>query len=79
MQFDTYTYTIGAHFLPALINADDSGLSDDESRALLAFELDLPGDGHWSADDTDSSEFARCDVTGTMGAVVVCQYHAPKE
>ena len=78
MQFDTYTYTISAHFLPALVNGDDSGLSDDESRALLAFELDLPGNGHWSADDADSFDFARCDVTGLMSAVVVCQYHAPK-
>lgn len=77
MQFDTYTYIIGAHFLPALINGDESGFTDDESDALSGFIASLPGAGHWSCDDADSFDFARCDVTGLQSAVVVCQYFVP--
>ena len=77
MKFETYTYTIGAHFLPALINGDESGLSLGEGNALASFDANLPGAGHWSCDDADGFDFARCDVTGMMGAVVVCQYLVP--
>jgi hypothetical protein len=77
MDFDTYTYTIGAHFLPALIDGDESGLSLEDCNALAGFDANLPGAGHWSVDDADSFDFARCDVTGMHSAVVVCQYLVP--
>ena len=78
MQFETYTYTIGAHFLPAIINGDETGLEDGESRQLDAFLSCLPeGPGHWNCDDSDSFDFARCDVTDMMSAVIVCQYLIP--
>lgn len=77
MQFDSYTYTIGAHFLPAIINGDESGLDDSESAQLAAFIDALPGHGHWSCDDADGFDFARCDITDLTSAVVVCQYLVP--
>jgi hypothetical protein len=77
MQFDTYTYTIGAHFLPALINGDETGLSLQDQNALASFDANLPGAGHWSCGDADEFDFARCDVTDMMSAVVVCQYLIP--
>lgn len=77
MQFDTYTYTIGSHFLPALINGDETGLEDSESEQLEGFLRTVPAGGHWSYEDCDAFDFARCDVTNLMGAVIVCQYHVP--
>ena len=77
MQFDTYTYTIGVHFLPALINCDETGLSDGEQAQLAGFAANLPGAGHWSCGDSDGFDFARCDITDLMSACVVCQYLVP--
>ena len=77
MEFDTYTFTIGAHFLTALFNADETGLDDTDSELLDQFIDTLPKSGHWSTDDTDSFDFARCDVTDLISACVVCQYHVP--
>jgi hypothetical protein len=77
MQFETYTYTISTHFLPALINADSTGLNDIEDVQLLEFERSLPGTGHWNCDDSENFDFARCDITHMHGAVVVCQYLVP--
>lgn len=78
MKFDSYTYTISAHFLSAIINGDETGLDDDESDSLSDFLSNLPAsNGHWDCDDADSFDFARCDVMGLMSAVVVCQYMVP--
>ena len=77
MQFETYTYTIGAHFLPALINGDETGLTLEEQNLLSGFDANLPGAGHWSCGDADEFNFARCDITDLMSACVVCQYLVP--
>lgn len=77
MQFDTYTYTIAAHFLPALINGDETGLDDAESAQLAAFIDALPGHGHWSYDSDYSDNFARCDITGLHSTTVDCEYLVP--
>lgn len=75
MQFETYTYTIGAHFLPALINGDESGLSLEEQNLLAGFDANLPGAGHWDYDE--SEHFARCDIGGLHASVVDCRYYVP--
>jgi len=67
----TYSYTIATHFLPALINGDTSGLTDDEVKDLLDFEAaarervraDGFTVGHW-ADAEDSTNFTQCEVCG---------------
>lgn len=68
MQWKTYDYKISAHFLAVLINADSSGLSDDEEKQLSEWEniarQDMPEGytfGHWSWDESEP-EFARCEV-----------------
>ena len=72
MHFDQYDYHIASHYLSALINGDESGLSDDESADLQAFVESLPGPGHWDCDDDE--HFARCEVSGMMSSVVDCRY-----
>ena len=39
MRFDSYseTFTLPAHWAPALINGDETGLMDDEQEQLMAF------------------------------------------
>ena len=61
--WDHYEYTIASHFMPAIINDDESGLSDKESKQLDKFMKDLPVKGHWSMDD-EESHFATDAITG---------------
>ena len=44
-----YTYTIADHYLSALINADYSGLSDDEEIELNDFIKSMPKHFHGKA------------------------------
>lgn len=80
MTFQGQTYTIGAHFLCALINGDSSGLEDREEeqfarwceRATEGWE-DSNGNKWFftHADTVEDShdEFGWCDVTNLRGAV----------
>jgi hypothetical protein len=43
MLNDYFEFNIAGHFLPALINGDDTGLEDDESKLLDQFA------DHWQA------------------------------
>lgn len=62
------TYRVGAHFLPAIINGDESGLTDVESAQLgewLAQQQDgRNASGHWATVEDSRDEFALCEVTG---------------
>lgn len=66
--WDWYDYTIAGHYLPALINGDDSGLEERECKMLQTFIDNLPEQakaGHWAYDNDDSGEdFTICDVCG---------------
>lgn len=75
MKFEQYQYRISSHYLPALINGDESGMSDEESEMLNAFYASLPGYGHWDCED--DSSFAECEVSGLYADTVVCTYHIP--
>ena len=72
-NFDEYTYTIGDHFLPSLINGDDTGLDDHDIEQL---ELFLNCDrhtsaGHWAIPDSDQyPDLDRCDITGLLSNCV---------
>jgi hypothetical protein len=62
---DFYEYTIGSHFLSALINSDCSGLTDEDERLLDDFLANLPPaavGGSWDVQEGET-EFARCEVT----------------
>lgn len=66
--WDWYEYTIAGHYLPALINGDESGLEERECKMLQTFTDNLPEQakaGHWAYDNDDNGEdFTTCDVCG---------------
>ena len=66
--WDWYEYTIAGHYLPALINGDDSGLEERECEILQTFINNLPEQakaGHWAYDNDENGEdFTICDVCG---------------
>ena len=74
---DYYELTLAAHYLPALVNADYSGLDDDVADDLDAFmsdywklpdaTLDLPSDAepHFDVDD----------VSGLHGDCYTCRLY----
>ena len=75
-NFDKYTYTIGDHFLPALINGDISGLTDhdiDDLERFLSSDVFLKG--HWSVPDCQESDFARCDISGLLSTCVDMSFY----
>ena len=51
----TTTYVLPAHWASALINADESGMSDEESRALNDWLRDT--NAGYCVDCSDESEF----------------------
>jgi len=66
MQFDHYTYHLAGHYLPALINGDYSGLSDQEEAELNAWIDALPVTGHFDV-ISEESDFKQCEI---------CELHA---
>ena len=70
-HWDMYSYHVADHFLPALINGDLSGLSDDDEKELREFEVSAHARahangftvGHW-ADAGDSGDFRQCEISG---------------
>jgi hypothetical protein len=57
---DYYEFNLAAHWLSALINGDETGLSDDESDDLAAFMLPYTSLQNMTIDVVDEeSQFAR--------------------
>lgn len=80
MKFDHIEARICTHYLPALINGDLSGLTDEEAADLEAFEKYVRDDrpvGYWDCDSDDEGDFGRDEVTGLMGTVCTVRYHFP--
>lgn len=79
-MFEQYLFNISEYFLPAVINDDWTGLSDEETSQLEVFlgvtycEHAMQGGhslpAHWSVED-DEPFFTRCEVTGLMSMCVV--------
>lgn len=77
MKFDHYEYTIGAHFLPALINDDYSGLYDDEQPILDEWlESNSMRGSHWAVED-DSERFATCEISGLSNQCAIVRQYFP--
>ena len=67
---DYYEFTLAGHWLPALINGDESGLTDDESADLDAFmrpyyaledmTIDIVDDEPSFTTDDISGDLANC-------------------
>lgn len=83
-MFKTYEVTIPVHLLPAIVNGDTSGLTDDDERELAEYETDMQiireqekaTAAHISLpDDIDSaSYFGRSSYSRLVGTVVDCEY-----
>lgn len=69
---------VGQQFAVYIVNADSSGLADDEEFEYDEFEALLQDEyGSRYAEVTDEvSEFGQCAVTGLSGPVVLVKYHA---
>ena len=71
MKFETYEYTLGDWWACALINGDETGLSDAESEQLDAWIASQTWAGkayHFDGfSEEDSQGFCRDDVTGLAG------------
>jgi hypothetical protein len=67
-----YEYKIAKHFVSALINGDESGLTDEESKQLSDWEQSLPNHYYIKAPqhkvfavaEDDDTDFAECEVCG---------------
>lgn len=69
MLNDYYEFNIAGHFLPALINGDNTGLENDESKVLDQFA------NHWQTLKnatwdclTHHPDLNICDITGLLAA-----------
>jgi hypothetical protein len=74
---DYYYFTVGSHFLSAIINADCSGLDDSDERALNDFIANLPPaavGGTWDVEDYET-HFNRCEVTDLHSDCVNVSLH----
>jgi hypothetical protein len=66
MEFDYYQYKISAHFASAIINGDESGLTNTEISEINRFMDDLPvKNGHFDLEDYEGeSSFSLCEICG---------------
>lgn len=60
--FDYYEYKVATHFLPALINGDDSGLDTHDFESLEMWLTTVPSDGHWGV-IYHGGDFTVCDIS----------------
>jgi hypothetical protein len=70
-KFEQIEYTIPEWALCALINGDDSGLSDQDCADLDAFLSTVPGKGHWGYDSESESYFSWSNDVNSLGSNVV--------
>jgi hypothetical protein len=67
------SYRVGAEFVAALVNSDNSGITDWEENQLLSFEArETKGIEylHWSCNSDHTEEFEECEITGLRGNTV---------
>jgi hypothetical protein len=70
----TYTYKIAKHFVSALINDDESGLTDDEGAQLWEWEQSLPNHFDFKSPKhkvfdvatDEGADFDQCEVSGLL-------------
>jgi hypothetical protein len=70
----TYEFKIAKHFVSALINDDESGLTDDEGAQLWEWEQNLPNHYHLKApmhkvfdvSPDEGENFDQCEVCGLL-------------
>lgn len=71
-EFESSTYKIPAFALPAIVNADYTGILDDDEAFVdnLCEWLDSEyGAGNWHIGDVSEQYFGRADFGGILGDV----------
>lgn len=69
-------YTIGAHFLSALVNNDYSGLTNEESIILDNWFKSKNIEGsNWDFLPFEEVDYFKCEITGLMGDTVEIHRH----
>ena len=78
MKLDYFEYKIGAHFIPAIINDDFTGLDDSEATTLKVWleNHDIRA-SHWGIED-DSENYCECEVSGLFNRSVVARLYFPE-
>lgn len=75
MRHETEEYDVLSHFIPAIVNADKTGLDADESREMDEFIREAeewakrrPGyrSHHWCAGN-ENAGFGRCEISACFG------------
>lgn len=71
-----YEFTIGAHYAPAIINGDYSGLDDVEAVTLDNFldEYYRLQNATFDIPNADA-EFARCEISNLMSDCIMLKIH----
>ena len=73
---DYYEFTLAAHWLPALINADETGLTDDESADLAAFMRPYNALENLIIEIVDQeSQFARDEISDLHADCYLTRFH----
>lgn len=81
-NWDYVEWNILTAFLPALINADTTELSDEDENLLHDFEQEAfkeYGLGHWSYDQETTESFTRCELTNLHGETITVRYNFIEE
>lgn len=71
MKFEQFEYVVSEHSIPAIINGDESGLSEEDCSILDEFLDDAwiyakeyyPNATHYHWEVGDSVGFTRCNIT----------------
>lgn len=80
MQFHQYSYTIADHFASALINGDNSGLTDSDQKEFEQFLASAPyGVSHWDIAGDGCDNFAKCEITDLYANCVEARAFVPVE
>jgi hypothetical protein len=77
MEFETTTYNVCPHFLPAIVNDDITGLEPEEYQALERWyesEGLTERSGHFDCDCDGNTSFAMCDIVGLKGDTVELRF-----
>lgn len=79
MEWDYVEYRVAESFLPALINSDYSGLTNDAEviqygEFLARVYEEFGGVGHFSVEE-DSQDFKRCEVCGLLAMVETVRWN----
>jgi hypothetical protein len=75
-DWDYYEFSIGEHFVPAIINGDYTGLNDTEERQLDKFLAEYKN-GHWGYDDLIgfSEDCRTCEVCDQYTKTMQLRFH----